>query len=346
MEKLVEEASKQKRKSKLNIIQKVRKLAEIPPNWTETTGDPSAEDVKNSQIIAGTPFLWSSPDHAETVEIIFVDEAGQLSLIDTLALSQAAGSLVLLGDPQQLTQPSNASHPEGTGVSALEHVLQQKKTISPEQGVFLEETWRMHPCISNYISELFYDSRLKSKEGNELQTLKGSTRYGTPGIYIEPVNHEGNQSSSPEEVQMVVEITGELLNSNLSFVDRNGNSKKLDEQWIKIIAPYIAQVNDLAEALNGRFQIGTVDKFQGQQAPVIICSLATSLPEDAPRGMEFLYSLNRLNVAVSRAKAVFILVTSPDLFEPDCRSPHQMRLANALCRLKEVAMQAIPDDNG
>jgi superfamily I DNA and/or RNA helicase len=264
-----------------------------------------------------------------------VDEAGQLSLIDTVAISHAGKNLVLLGDPQQLNQPQKGSHPEGTEVSALEHILQYKKTISPEQGVFLDKTWRMHPAINNYISELFYESRLQPMPQNAQQTLEGNTRFKKPGIYVEPVEHYGNQNSSCEEVETVKQIVDELLGSEIYWIDNKGEKRKLSAENIKIISPYNAQVNALLRSLP-EIQTGTVDKFQGQEAAIIILSMATSSQEDAPRGMEFLYSLNRLNVAVSRAKAVFILVANPALFEPMCRSPHQMQLANALCRLKEL----------
>jgi uncharacterized protein len=273
----------------------------------------------------------------EAVDFLFVDEAGQLSLIDTIALSHAGKNLVLLGDPQQLKQPQKGSHPEGTEVSALEHILQSEKTIRQDQGVFLDKTWRMHPSINSFISELFYDEKLHPMEKNEQQSLEGKTRFKKPGIYFEPVMHSGNQNSSLEEVEKVKQIVNELLNSQLNWINRKGEKEQLTAKNIKIISPYNAQVNALHRSLP-EIEIGTVHKFQGQEATVIILSMATSDPEDAPRGMEFLYSLNMLNVSVSRAKAVFILVANPSLFEPECRSPHQMQLANALCRLKEFAV--------
>jgi uncharacterized protein len=280
--------------------------------------------------------MWASADFYEAVDVLFVDEAGQLSLIDTMALSHAGKNLVLLGDPQQLKQPQRGSHPEGTEVSALEHILQGEKTISSEKGVFLDKTWRMHSAINDFISELFYERKLKPMPQNEQQTLEGKTKFNKPGIYFAPVVHNGNQNSSTEEVERVKQIVHDLVNSGIQWINSKGDKQLLTEEGIKIISPYNAQVNALHRSLPG-IDIGTVDKFQGQEAAVIILSMATSTPEDAPRGMEFLYSLNRLNVAVSRAKAVFILVASPSLFEPECRSPHQIQLANALCRLKEYA---------
>jgi uncharacterized protein len=288
--------------------------------------------------------MWARPQFLEAVDYLFVDEAGQLSLIDTIAISQAGKNLILLGDPQQLKQPIQGTHPEGTDVSALEHVLQTNKTISEEQGVFLNKTWRLHSSINSYISKLFYDHKLDIEEGNDLQRLVGETAFTKPGIYFEEVQHSGNQNSSPEEVNTVKSIIDTLLSKNLSWIDREGNKHLLTEGDIKVISPYNAQVNALKSVLPG-IDIGTVDKFQGQEAPVIIMSLATSTPEDAPRGMEFLYSLNRLNVAVSRAKAVFIMVANSSLFQPNCKSPKQMKLANAFCGLIEEKQEKIIPDN-
>ena len=337
----VTELAKEK-KIDCRIVQKVRDLAGIPEQrWEEVeNNDDVIERIQRGyNIIAGTAFMWARPEFFETVDYMFVDEAGQLSLIDTIALSHAATNLVLFGDPQQLKQPQKGSHPEGTDVSALEHILQDQKTISREQGVFLDKTWRMHPAIAGYISELFYDNRLESVPGTARQKLEGSTIYQHPGIYFHGVQHDGNQSSSNEEADKAVAIVKSLTGGGVYFIRNDGSKHAITREDIKIIAPYNAQVNTLKRALP-LFQIGTVDKFQGQEAPVVIFSMATSSPEDAPRGLEFLYSLNRLNVAVSRAKAVFILVASPALFDPACKSPHHMKLANALCRLRELAVTA------
>ena len=150
------------------------------------------------------------------------------------------------------------------------------------------------------------------------------------------MEHQGNKNRSDEEVEKVNEIISGLLRPGSTWRDKDGSRRNVTKEDILVIAPYNAQVNALAAALTD-IRVGTVDKFQGQEAPVVIFSTATSSPEDAPRGMEFLYSLNRLNVAVSRAKTLFILLSSPRLFEPDCKSTAQMKLANALCRFKELA---------
>ena len=259
------------------------------------------------------------------------------TLADVLAVSQAAGSLVLLGDPQQLGQPLQGSHPEGTDVSALEHLLGDHNTILPEQGLFLDQTWRLHPDVCAFTSELFYESRLTSRPNLDRQVLEGPAPFAGAGLWFVPVPHEGNQNSSSEEVERVVELVSGLTGGGVHWTERTGERRPLALVDILVIAPYNAQVAALAARLPPGTRIGTVDKFQGQEAPVVICSLTTSSPEDAPRGMDFLYSPNRLNVAVSRAKTACILVGSPALFEPECRSPAQMRLANGFCRYLEMA---------
>jgi uncharacterized protein len=150
------------------------------------------------------------------------------------------------------------------------------------------------------------------------------------------VEHRGNQNSSPEEGAAIEKMVADILGAKTTWVDRKGEEKDVTLNDILIIAPYNAQVFDLKDRIPGA-RIGTVDKFQGQEAPIVIYSMTTSTHADAPRGMNFLYSLNRLNVATSRAKCLSILVCSPALFEPECRTPEQMRMANAFCRYLEMA---------
>jgi uncharacterized protein len=290
----------------------------------------------------GTAWLWSRPDAFETVDVLFVDEAAQMSLANALALSQAAKTVVLIGDPQQLDQPMQGSHPEGTDVSALDHILGGERTIRADKGLFLEETWRLSPTICAYTSELFYDGKLYSKDGLEKQVLKGAGPVSGSGLYFLPVAHSGNQNCSPEEAQAVGHLVRAILASNATWVDREGNEKPITLDDIVIITPYNAQVFEIQQCLPGA-RVGTVDKFQGQEAPIAIYSTATSNHADAPRGMEFLYSLNRLNVATSRAKCVSIIVGSLQIFEAECRTPRQMQLANAFCRYLEVAKQLSAD---
>jgi uncharacterized protein len=287
-------------------------------------------------VAGGTAWLWSLPDAFESVDVLFVDEAAQMSLANVLAVSQAAQTVVLLGDPQQLDQPMQGSHPDGTGCSALEHILRSEETISPNQGLFLEKTWRLPPSISAYTSELFYDSKLTSIDGLEIQVVNSEGDISGSGLRYFPVEHEGNQSSSPEEATKVAEIVNAILSNDSTWVYRDGEEKEIRLEDILIIAPYNAQVFEIQKLLPDA-RVGTVDKFQGQQAPIAIYSLTTSSHADAPRGMEFLYSPNRLNVATSRAQCISIIVGSPKVFEADCKTPRHMKLANAFCRYLELA---------
>lgn len=292
----------------------------------------------DANVLGGTAWLWARPEFARAIDVLFVDEAGQMALANVLAMSGAAGSIVLLGDPQQLEQPQKGTHPEGVNASALQHVLGRHKTIPPDRGIFLPITWRLPPAICELTSELFYERRLTSKPGLERQRLAGTGDFDGSGLWIAPIAHDGNRNASEEEVDAVEDLVGRLTSPCAAWVDEKGQSRPLKGQDILVVSPYNAQVSRLAERVSSRgVRVGTVDKFQGQEAPIVIYSMATSRPEDAPRGMEFLYSLNRLNVATSRARCAAIVVASPRLFEPECRTPRQMKLANALCRLRELA---------
>ena len=298
---------------------------------------------RSVDVVGGTPWLWASPDLIGKVDVLFIDEAGQMSLADTLAASMAARNLVLVGDPRQLDQPQQGSHPDGAEVSALGHLFGDSATIPDDAGIFLAETWRLAPAINAFTSELFYESRLQPRVDNVRQRISGTSTYAEgagAGLWHIAVDHRGNQSSSTEEVIAVVAACDDLLRAGTTWTNREGTVKPLRPADILVVAPYNAQVNLLSAALSPRgVRIGTVDKFQGQEAPVAIYSMATSTPEDAPRGMEFLYSANRFNVATSRARCVCILVASPRLFEPECKTPRQMQLANAFCRYLEMATQ-------
>jgi len=291
------------------------------------------------QVAAGTAWLWSKQDMADAVDVLFVDEAGQMSLANTLAIAQAAKSIVLLGDPQQLDQPQKGIHPDGADVSALGHLLNSNATISPEKGIFLTETRRLHPDVCKFTSELFYDGRLVPRPENKQQRLIANGLLDGTGLRFVAVEHSGNQSESQEEVEVIATLVGKLL-PGAKWIDKKGEPHDLELKDILIVAPYNAQVSALAEKLPDGARIGTVDKFQGQEAPLVFYSMATSTPEDAPRGMEFLYSLNRLNVATSRAQCVSVLVASPALFQVQCKTPRQIELVNAFCRYIELARAA------
>ena len=322
-------------------VECLQKVSDVEPNmprlqFTIDNAAFLAEIGKSCQVGGGTAWLWARADAFESVDALFIDEAAQMSLANVLAVSQAAKSIVLLGDPQQLEQPMQGSHPEGTDVSALTHILGPHATIPADRGLFLDETWRLHPEICAFTSELFYENRLQPRPGLELQQIRSNSRISGSGLRFLPVLHEGNQNSCPEEADAIRDLVAKILNSKAMFIDNESQERMIALRDILIIAPYNAQVFELQERLPGA-RVGTVDKFQGQEAPIVIYSVTTSSYLDAPRGMEFLYSLNRLNVATSRARAICLLVGSPAIFEAECRTPRQMQLANAFCRYLEMA---------
>jgi predicted RecB family nuclease len=290
-----------------------------------------------SQVAAGTAWLWSREEMANSVDVLFVDEAGQMSLANVLAISQAANSVVLVGDPQQLDQPQKGVHPPGAELSALSHLLNGKPTIDRNQGLFLGETWRLPPDICAFTSEVFYDARLTTRPENEKQRLNSQTSLDGTGLRFIAIEHTGNQNESPEEAATIAELINQLLTAGTTWTDKDGKIQELRLNNVLVVAPYNAQVSALEEVLPEGVKVGTVDKFQGQQAPVVFYSMTTSTPEDAPRGMEFLYSSNRLNVATSRAQCLTVLVASPALFEVQCKTPRHMGLANPFCRYLEMA---------
>ncbi len=288
-----------------------------------------------ANLVAGTVWLWASPHMADAVDVLFVDEAGQMSLANVIAASPAATSIVLLGDPQQLDQVIQGSHPPGAERSALAHLLNGAATISPADGLFLATTWRLHPDLCRYTSETFYDGRLQPEPNLERQAIHASGVAGGTGPRWFPVTHRGNDNESEEEAAVIAALARSLIEGGATWVDPEGAELPIGWDEIVIVAPYNAQVGAIQRLLP-HARVGTVDKFQGQEAPISIYSMAASSGEEAPRGMDFLYSGHRLNVATSRARCVAIVVASPDLPRVGARTVEQMRLANALCRFVEV----------
>ena len=302
------------------------------------------EDVRaklgdgRANLAAGTTWLWASAKMRDAVDVLFVDEAGQISLANVVAVGRASASLVLLGDPQQLDQPLRGSHPPGADRSALAHVLGEDSTMPPTQGLFLETTWRLHPALCDFTSEVFYDDRLEPERHLAVQRLR-SDRPVADGVgpRLLDVATVGADNESPLEAAAVADLARSLVEGGATWVDEHGVHHAVSWSEVLIVAPYNAQVGAIRRLLPPEARVGTVDKFQGQEAPISLYSMTTSSPELAPRGMDFLYSRNRLNVATSRARCVAVVVASPDLFRVRARTPEQMRLANAFCRFVELA---------
>jgi predicted RecB family nuclease len=279
-----------------------------------------AQDTAGADIAAGTAWLFCHSDHDGTLDYLFIDEAGQVSLADALAMGTCARNLVLIGDPLQLAQVLQGTHPDGADASVLTHLLGDHATIPPDRGLFLERTFRLHPDVCGYISEVFYEGRLRP----DARTAQRTTPLGTGLRYI-PVEHEGNRQSSEEEAAAVVAEVAQLRDTGVPGSD------------VMVVAAFNAHVDLLRERLPTDVRVGTVDKFQGQEALVVVYSMASSSGDDVPRGLDFLLSRNRLNVAISRAQCLAYLVCSPQLLEVDCQTIEHMRLANALCRFVEIA---------
>jgi predicted RecB family nuclease len=290
-----------------------------------------------ANVMGATSWMWPRAEFFESVDALFIDEAGQMALADVVAAGQAAHNLILIGDPQQLERPLKGSHPVGAEKSALEHLIGEHKTIPADKGMLLPETWRLHPNICDFTSEMFYEARLRPHAGLDQRVIGGHPWMNGAGLWFVPTNHTGCRNSSPQEVEIIKKIVSSLVAHGVDWFRTATTKKQMMLEDVLVVAPYNAQVSDLLTGLPKGAKVGTVDKFQGQEAPVVIYSLTTSTPEDAPRGMEFLYSLNRFNVATSRAQTAVIVVGNPLLFEPDCKSPRQMQLANAFCAYLERA---------
>ena len=288
-------------------------------------------------VVGGTPWLWASDKSGGLLDVLFVDEAGQVALANVLAMAGATRSIVLLGDPQQLDQPLQGSHPPGADRSALAHLLGTHPTIPPELGLFLEHTFRLHPSVAAFTSEAFYEGRLESREDLARQALSGPAPLDGAGLRFLEADHAGPTAyPAPRRSRWP---PSPVRWSRVGRAGRTVMARARSIGWkdVLIVAPYNAQVGQIARLLPADARVGTVDKFQGQEAPISIYSMTTSSPEDAPRGMSFLYSRNRLNVATSRARCLAVVIATPALLRVRARTPEQMRLANALCQFAEMA---------
>ena len=298
-------------------------------------------DIKNTNLIAGTAYLFCNTSLNETLDYLFVDEAGQVSLAHLAAMAGSARNIVLIGDQMQLGQPIQGTHPGQSGMSTLEYLLLGQDTVPPNKGVLLPVSYRMNPDICNFISDSLYDGKLKAAPGNEKQVLKLETNSHIPGkgLGFVEVEHEGRSQTSQEEGEVVRKIYEEALCG--SYTDREGSVKQITDKDIMVVTPYNAQVNHLKELLPKEARVGTIDLFQGQEAQLVIISMTTSSREDMPRNIEFLFSRNRLNVAISRARCSAVIVANPNLLTIPCTTIEQMSLVNLLCWSKNSSNKVV-----
>ncbi|MBP1816574.1 TM0106 family RecB-like putative nuclease [Mycobacterium sp. OAE908] len=289
-----------------------KKLNTVNAGWTDLTSPEFAGFIEGHDgcVVGGTAWDFANANKIprQALDLLVVEEAGQYSLANTIAVAPSARNLMLLGDPQQLPQVSQGTHPEPVNESALGWLVDGHHTLPPERGYFLDYSYRMHPAVCEPVSRLSYDGRLRSHEHvSAARSLDGVA----PGVRVLTVQHNGNSTDSPEEADAIVADICDLLGR--TWTDENGETP-LAQEHVLVVTPYNAQVVTLRRRLDAagldKVEVGTVDKFQGRQAPVVFVSMAASSADDAPRGVSFLFNRNRLNVAVSRAKYTAIIVRS------------------------------------
>jgi uncharacterized protein len=291
-------------------------------------------------VIGGTAWAFSSEDLANALDYLFVDEAGQVAIANLIGMSSSTRNIVLMGDQMQLGQPIQGSHPGQSGQSVLQYYMEDRATMPVEQGVFLPSTFRMHPDVCGFISEMVYEGRLSSlgkAADRRLQPTGPLISKGT-GILFHPVLHEGNTQASEEEVSAIERLVSELVGC-LYFDGEERQPRPLVLDDILFITPYNHQRRRLQAALGPDAKVGTVDKFQGQEAAVVIISMCASDANESPRGLEFLLSKNRLNVAISRAKCLAVIVANPSLKDITVTSLSQMSLVNLFCQAVDHGSQ-------
>lgn len=319
----------------LNAIKKSDDGEALRASGIGVTSRNDDDRLQSAPLVGGTAWLFARAEHDLAFDYLFVDEAGQFSLANLVAAGAAAKNIVLVGDPMQLAQPIQGVHPGRSAASSLGYVLGAAATIAPERGIFLPVSRRMHPAVCRYISDVVYDGRLSSHPDAARQMLafgKHAATFPPAGICFLPLEHQGNSQSSAEEAQAVLDAFKAL--EGQTFVNRDGKERSISVDDILVVTPYNAQVNLLSRTLPAAARVGTVDRFQGQEAPICIISMTTSSAEEMPRNIEFLFSVNRLNVAISRAQALSIVIASPRLLDVPCATTEQMRLVNALCAVE------------
>ena len=312
--------------------------------FIESVGANDAFAGNDYQLAGGTGWLCAREELDCKFDYLFIDEAGQVSLADALANSLCAKNLVLLGDPSQLGQVSRGCHPLHVGDSVLQHLLGNDQTVPEDRGIFLNVSYRMQPDICAFVSDAMYDNRLHAADSTRRHRVTTTAREYA-GLYFLAIDHSGNSSSSIEEANEIVAQILLLLEEGWVVdskpPERSEIPRRATARDVIVVAPYNAQrrliQNKLRHAGITDVSVGTVDKFQGQEAAVVFYSMATSSGEDVPRNVEFLFERNRFNVAISRARAASVLVCSPRLLDIRCRTPEQMALANLLCAFAESA---------
>ncbi|PZO40729.1 MAG: hypothetical protein DCE92_01920 [Alphaproteobacteria bacterium] len=305
----------------------------------------SSEDVHFAHQLVGATAFEFAKHEVDTFDHLFVDEAGQVSLGNLLAMAGCAKNLVLVGDQMQLPQPVQGVHPGATGLSSMDYAMQEHPTVPPERGILLNVSWRMHPDVCSFISEAIYEGRLEAEASTSVQRLilgEGLDPALKPtGISTLDLDHEGCTQGSEEEASTICLLIGQLLGQ--SWVDTAGGVARITLNDIVVVSPFNMQVTLLKKRLPYGARVGTVDKFQGQEAPVVLVSMATSFGGDAPRGTEFLFNKNRQNVAISRAKCLAVVIKGQRLLDLPAPGLLDLPRLDLLARAEAAARLAIFD---
>ncbi|BCA96489.1 nuclease [Legionella antarctica] len=289
-----------------------------------------------SCVIGTTAWGFALEDLENTFDYLFIDEAGQVSVANLIAMSRAARNIILMGDQMQLGQPSQGNHPQDSGLSILDYLLHDTPAIPENMGVFLGTTYRMHSAVNQFISEAIYEGKLETVPENDHQSISVPDGYQgllnkEAGIFAIPVLHEGNTQASDEEVEKIYSLTQDLLGR--SFREKDGTQRLIGWEDILFVAPYNHQVNKLKSTLGEQAKVGSVDKFQGQEAPIVFLSMCASSANESPRGLNFLFDKNRINVAISRAQCMAIVVYNPALLDTRVNNIQQVAALNVFCQL-------------
>lgn len=292
-------------------------------------------DFSNFSLFAGTAWFFSNIRMNQKLDYLFIDEAGQVSLANTISMATSSKNLVLIGDQMQLSQPIRGTHDGYAKLSSLDYILEDRDTIPPEQGIFLKETRRLNKEICKYISDSFYDSRLVPHEVTKSRSVKLQlNNIKDEGIFFVPTDHFGNSQRSDEEAEIIHDYYSKIMGKD--FEDEDGKDK-IDINNIMVVAPFNVQTNNIKQKLLKKYsektRVGTIDLFQGQQAKVVFISMTSSDAENLPRHKDFFFNRNRLNVAISRAQNVAIILFNPNLLLASANTIHEMRLMNNFCKL-------------
>lgn len=295
-----------------------------------------AEPYDHFQVVGATVFGFTKQVAYDTpLDYLFVDEASQVAMANLVVATGAARNIILMGDQMQLEQPIQGTHPGDSGMSALNFMLGDHAVIPKDRGIFLERTYRMHPNVCEPLSEVIYEGKLQADAPNKNQAILLENRAlitKESGILTIWLDHDGNTQSSEEEAAIVNALLQELKLGRFRNKKNEVAAISLEED-VLVVAPYNMQVNLLKERLTANTRVGTIDKFQGQEAPVVIISMAVSDIEESPRGLDFIFDMNRLNVAVSRAQALAIIVASKKLRDVTVNNIRQMEMAGLFLRL-------------